>query len=770
LAVALVLTQLRSLEFGQWVLAVHRHTGLIVLILVLARLAIGRKHAVPKEPIGGLPAWQRLAAAGVHRLFLLLLIVQPLIGIFASWARGDAVGLLGMVTVPAPFDASDAVRENLLRVHVVGASLLLSLVVVHIGAIAFNHLVRGVAVIERMLPAAPAQKLINRTPIAVQMSLAFGVLIAVSLITGMYAISKYREVTRLTAAFEAGDLAAADSARAAQVAWKELLGLASAAPAVTPDERLHDLAGTAKSSLDEAATDTKSGDLHDALAALSGKVAAATPGSAWQLTELRGIDVQLQDIVDSQSANAFQRRTENDAHAAHGHDLIVVAMVPTVVIGIFIAVLLSRSINGSLKRMSILVDAVAAEQSDGAMEVIGRGEFSALMRGMLEMRAAVEQRGREMLEMRAAVAQRDAESVAQTHAFEAERVRRAEEQQARDAATERRERMERQQQRARLTAEFQTQVAGIVEAVADTVRDLKATADTMATSAGNTTKCNREASEMARRTSDRASSIAPAAVQLSTAANGVRVHAEHSKAQALRVVEEAAEAKTQIESLVHAARQIGSIADEINDIARRTSLLAINARIQAALAGDAGRGFAVVATEVKELAAKTRGAVDGIGSQIKQVTTVATQSGEFLQRVLTRIESLESAASGICNSADAQCASTSDIAERMTEISVSTQSVAENIDAAQDTASATESMAAAVVQAADLMEERAMQLQDQVANFVLQIQDGGASSADTAVAGSTVAGSTVAGGTVVDGTVVGGSVTRDRSEPLTRAG
>jgi methyl-accepting chemotaxis protein len=168
---------------------------------------------------------------------------------------------------------------------------------------------------------------------------------------------------------------------------------------------------------------------------------------------------------------------------------------------------------------------------------------------------------------------------------------------------------------------------------------------------------------------------------------------------------------------------------EITEIARRTSLLAINARIQAALAGEAGSGFAVVATEVKELSTKTRSAVDGIASQIEQVTAVANRSGEFLQRVLSRIESLESAASGICNSAGAQCASTSDIAERMTEISASTQSVAENIGAAQGTASDTEHMAAVVVQAADLMEEKALQLQDQVANFVLQIQSGGAPAA-----------------------------------------
>jgi methyl-accepting chemotaxis protein len=551
-------------------------------------------------------------------------------------------------------------------------------------------------------------------------------------LTGMYAVSKYRDLTQLTAALQAGDIAAADTTRGAQVAWKELIGLASAAPAVTPDEHLHELAGGAQSGLEDAGTHATPGELRDALAALAGKIAAATQGSSWLLADLRGIDTQLQDIVDSQSANVFQLRTENDGQAARGHDLIVVAMVPTVVLGLFIAVLLSRSINGSLKRMSMLVGAVAAGRSDGAMEVIGRGELSALMRAMLEMRAAVEQRASEMLDMRAAVAQRDAESAAQSHAFEVERVRLSEELQVREAATERRDSAERQHHRTRMTAEFETQVAGIVETVADTVRELKSAADTMAASAGNTTQCNRDASDRARRASDRAASIAPAAAKLSAAANGVRQLAEQSRTQALQVVEEGAQAKTQIESLVGVARQISSITEEITEIARRTSLLAINARIQAALAGDAGDGFAVVATEVKDLATKTSSAVEGITSHIEQVATVANRSGEFLQRVLSRIESLEDASSGICNSADVQCVSTRDIAERMAEISASTQSVAENVDAAQATASDTEQMAGVVVQAADLMEEKALQLQDRVASFVLQIQAGGSSAARVA--------------------------------------
>jgi methyl-accepting chemotaxis protein len=330
------------------------------------------------------------------------------------------------------------------------------------------------------------------------------------------------------------------------------------------------------------------------------------------------------------------------------------------------------------------------------------------MREMLAMRAAVETRGQQML--------------AQIQRSDAERARFAEESRTREAAAEVRDSQQRQQQRQQLTQDFESQVAGIVESVAATVANLKDTADRMAASAGDTSRCNREASEMARRTSDSAVAIAPSAAQLTAAASGFREHAENSRAQALHVIREAAEARTQIETLAGAARQIGAIAHGIAGIARQTSLLAINARIQAALAGSEGKGFAVVATEVKELATKTRSAVDEISGHIEHVTSVASQSGEFLERVLVRIETLESAATSICNSADAQCASTADIAQRILEVSGSTQSVTQNIDAAQATACDTERMATTVVQAAESLSQEALQLQDQVAQFVLEIQ------------------------------------------------
>jgi hemoglobin-like flavoprotein len=64
---------------------------------------------------------------------------------------------------------------------------------------------------------------------------------------------------------------------------------------------------------------------------------------------------------------------------------------------------------------------------------------------------------------------------------------------------------------------------------------------------------------------------------------------------------------------------VGSVASQVQAIAKQTNLLALNATIEAARAGDAGKGFAVVASEVKQLSDETRKATDQIGATLKSL-------------------------------------------------------------------------------------------------------------------------------------------------------
>jgi methyl-accepting chemotaxis protein/cytochrome b561 len=713
LAIAVVLTQLRSLAYGQFVLSTHRQLGLVILLLVVARFVLIRRHPGSANHPSVLPSWQLRAAALVHGAFYVLLVAQPVIGIFVAWARGDPVGFFGVAQAAPPFDISDAMRERLMTVHATTAIVLLVLCLVHVGAVLFNRIVRRVSVIDRMLAPIPEDRVVNRIPIAAQLSLAFGLVIGTALLVGINAVATYRDLSHATEAFQAGDVAVADQLRAAQVGWKDLSAAAGSDHADAA--HIKELEDSARSSLEDAQSHA-AGEIKSGLAQVIGQLSGATqsegPGRA---EALKAIDASLQDLVDSQSVQTLQHRTENDDKAARGHDLIVVTVLPMLLAGLITALLLARSITGALRRLGTLIKSIEAERHDNDIQVVGGGEIAGLTRDIISMRVAVESRGN-------AAAARQAE-------LEAERARLAQEQLQREAEVERQQRIARQVQREQLATEFESQVAGIVGTVAQTAHSLSSTATSMAASASTASERSRDASAVAEHTSGTSSEIAAGTGELSSTAQSVRENAEQSKSRAGRAVKEAADAKAQIDHLVTAARQISGITDLIATVARKTNLLAINARIEAARAGEVGRGFSIVADEVKVLANQTREATNGIEKQIKEVNTAAALSSESLQRLSEVIAGVDQATAAIFTATDAQFAATRQLAKRVSQISSSMGAVAQDIRGAQETAHATERMSTDVVEAAAIIDEQTEQLREKLSHFVIQLRNAGSMAA-----------------------------------------
>ncbi|MEM7023673.1 MAG: cytochrome b [Pseudomonadota bacterium] len=141
----------RKLELYQ----LHKSIGISIALLALLRLAWRFMHPPPPLPDTMKP-WERSAAHLVHWLLYAMLFIQPLIGFLQSNAANFPVVLWGTVPLPALIGPDEPFSNTLLSAHTIGAYVLATLVIVHVGAALRHHFVIKDDVLRRMLPGPTA--------------------------------------------------------------------------------------------------------------------------------------------------------------------------------------------------------------------------------------------------------------------------------------------------------------------------------------------------------------------------------------------------------------------------------------------------------------------------------------------------------------------------------------------------------------------------------------------------------------------------------------
>jgi methyl-accepting chemotaxis protein len=248
----------------------------------------------------------------------------------------------------------------------------------------------------------------------------------------------------------------------------------------------------------------------------------------------------------------------------------------------------------------------------------------------------------------------------------------------------------------RLTREAARQAAlvgGIVDnthALASSSEELTSVSQQMSAAAEETTAQANLVSAAAEQVSGNTRTVSGSIDNLVASIHEIARNAQDAASTARKAVDMASATSGTMAALGRSSQEIGAVIKVITSIAEQTNLLALNATIEAARAGEAGKGFAVVASEVKELARDTAKATEEIGSRIESMQGDTQRAVAAISEIGKVIEQIDSLQTKIAAAVEEQSVTTGEISRNISEATTGTSEIAENIvqvaQAAQSTA------------------------------------------------------------------------------------
>ncbi|WP_316233514.1 HAMP domain-containing methyl-accepting chemotaxis protein [Bradyrhizobium sp. SZCCHNPS2010] len=369
---------------------------------------------------------------------------------------------------------------------------------------------------------------------------------------------------------------------------------------------------------------------------------------------------------------------------------VIMTAAVALVLGCVLAWLIGGSVSGPIRGMTDRMQSLAAGELE--QPIPGgeqRDEIGRMARAVEVFR-----------DNALAVRRMEQEAAAQREAAEADRTR----------------------MMAELASRFEQGMQGVITGVGGRADQMGSSASDLARVAERGRGLAEAVANRAEQASVNVQTVASATQELAASIREISSQVQRSVAVSNRATQETQRTSELVNGLSSAAEKIGNIIQLIQAIASQTNLLALNATIEAARAGDAGKGFAIVASEVKNLASQTAQATEQIASQIATIQDATDETVSAITQFESTVREMAEISNAIASAVEQQGAATGEIARNVEEAASGTAAVSREIVDVRAVAGETDAGAEAALAAAAALQQQAVSLKSNVADFLKTIR------------------------------------------------